>query len=318
MRADQQRLEDSLDIRDPGRPAQPPTTDAKEAQRPDAPARPNTIAGASADGLSNDLLNRAARAGIAEAEAREYSPALLTKTLDRLERQSYAIDPEPFPFEEPTGFQPQPWQGQPAAPQYQQQPPAPDPRYQPPQQSQLPRLDPEKYEPDLVQAWDAQQQLILRQQQTLEAQQQQWQQWQQQQLAQQQAQAQQVQVQQFRQVEALITRDTDMKDVFGDGPAQRVAPQHIQARAQLAGLMDSLLERGVASDMDSAYRLAKTSLYGQRVSEQTQREISERARNSAGQFISRPTSTNRTNELPHGTDRAIAAVTAAMRHGAAG
>jgi hypothetical protein len=162
----------------------------------------------------------------------------------------------------------------------------------------LPRLDPEKYEPDLVQAWDAQQQLILRQQQTLEAQQQQWQQWQQQQLAQQQAQAQQVQVQQFRQVEALITRDTDMKDVFGDGPAQRVAPQHIQARAQLAGLMDSLLERGVASDMDSAYRLAKTSLYGQRVSEQTQREISERARNSAGQFISRPTSTNRTNELP--------------------
>jgi hypothetical protein len=298
---EQQRLEDRFDIRDPGRPAPAP----EPPPQPLAGAPPQTIPGARADaGLTPDLLDRAHRLGIPESDAREYTPALLGKTLDRLEADRRAADS---------------WRQT----QFQQQPPAPPRPPEPPAgpkfpDVKFPTLDGEKYEPELVEGFNALRQyaeglqgIVAQQHAQLQQVTQTWQQ--------QQQQAQQREVRQrFDEFEAAVAADKDLADVLGEGPGTVVSQRSQYERGRVFDVAMGLLERGHARDMDAAYKMARNALHGdriaQRAGQQAQQQIGERAREaSTGRFLSRPSATTRSSDLPPGDERAIRNLTERVR-----
>jgi hypothetical protein len=307
----QQRAESSLDIRDPSvkRDEEPKTALEKAIeQQPSASAispktAPATIPGAVTH--SEVLLQQAAELGISEDEAKAIKPATLWGIVNRASQQ-FEPEPEPTQQQQQQQFAFDPYTGQPL--QRQQQ--LPD----------LPRLDPEKYEPDLVQAWDAHNQFILEQRQLIEEQRAQLEQLngtvQQQQERQTQIQNQQA----LRALEGMIQKDEEFKDVFGEGPAHKlVGTAAYAARHEVALMMDSIRDgyqrRGRATpDMESLYTMAKQAIHGTRAQAKVEKVTVDMARNRAGQFTGRTTTASR-GELPKGPERAVAALQRAMNNG---
>lgn len=287
------KFEDSLDIRDPG---QPKPDDAPAA--PEKPA-PRTIPGATPDGgLTEELLDRAVAIDIPEVEARAMQPATLRRMVTRLEQASGQRQPQPqLAPAQPPQFQPEPL-------------PLED------EFDSLPQLDPEKYEPELVQALQArdrhfQERVKRAEQQALQTQQQF------------QAQAQQVAARenqrQFNQLEKLFQDDKDMVDVFGDGKAHElVGTKSHAARQRVAVRMDSIAREYVQSGqqppaIEELYEEAKAGLYRDHSAKKAERKVAEKAKARAGQFIARPTASNVSSELPKGVERAEQAVAAKLR-----
>lgn len=275
----EQQFAASLDIRDPGQPAPPPS-----------PAPSGAAPGiASLPGASAPDPMREFRDGLAAVQAQ----------LAQLTQQ-----PEP----EPPAYNFDPYTGQPLQPQYQQ-----------PAAVEIPDLDPNEVAEPIVRTFNGLKQLTLQQQQMLQEQREQMEQMRQEQQQREQARAQQVDQRRFAEFEKLIAADQGMKDVLGEGDWQRhVGTPKLAERARLALAVDALQKSGAATSLPEAYEMAKAALYRDRVAQQAQQQVTERLRDqTSGRFISKPTATTRSDgweAQPFGTERAIGAVAEALRN----
>lgn len=283
----QKAFEESVNFRDPGQETSTEPAAAAPSPQPSGPPP--------------ELLARAAAVGIGADVAKGIPPESLTSILERLEWQ-------PEPEQEP----------EPPRPQYKFDPMTGKPLEQPkaPVWEPIP-LDPQVFTPELAAVWDKQQQQLAafaqRQQDIIDRQQQELAGLKQTQIS---TQSQN----DFRQLEEAIQADADLKEVLGEGPADRlVGTRAHNERVRVAVMVDSIREsyskQGmVPPTIREAYQMARGALHSDRIQQSSQRREVERARSQDGRFISRPIATDRTDNLPPpGEERAVRVLEQKMR-----
>lgn len=289
---------DSINIVDPTLP--PPAAPAQTpTEKPAEP--PATLPGATVEGaLTPELLQRAAAVDISKAEAERLGAAATRRLVSNLERQQYQ------------------------QPQYEA-----GPVQQPPQQPQgrkkieLPKTwkdaNGEEHElewnPGLVSALETLDERAARAEERAERAEQVLQQ---QQIAARDRQAQSM----FKAFDAALAKATHLHDVLGSGDQFSCTPTERSARVRFLSRIEALQAADAQAglppqDFNEVFEQAEASLYPAKITlkatEKVNKELTERTRNAAGQFISRPSATTRANDMPKGDARAIAALEAKFR-----
>lgn len=111
----------------------------------------------------------------------------------------------------------------------------------------------------------------------------------------------------FNVLENCFQQDEAFANVFGRGPAEKlIGTDAHTARHRVAKAVDALVSSGAAANIPEAYEIAKAGIYRQQVGQAAQAQVYDRARNAAGQFVARPSATDRADsEMPKGEARAL-------------
>lgn len=288
-------------IVDPGQRVAPEAEPSASSIPSPASAAGSTAA---AGGLPPALVERAIRVGLSAEEAKSVPRSFLERYITQ--EESYE-PPTPAPQQPQHKYDP--YTGellQKAAPKL-----------------ELPELPDgeDGFDPRLIKAWKDQQKLFLDQ---LAERDKKLEEMGQKLTAQEQTRAQQVNEQGFRTLEGLITKDKDFANVFGEGPAHRHAGTHyIAARQEVAVMMDAIAQARQKSgqhvpDAETLYGMAKAALYPELIGKTAVSRTVERARDTSGRFLHKPSATTRSDSwenMAPGPEKAKASLAALMRNG---